>query len=201
MSFAISSAASRSSAPSSEAGNARVTISPPDARAAASAPGNEHTTIVPPARAAAWLASSGAPTMPIEPPTTSTPADHLCALIPRLGNARSAMSRACRCVTPVGMPMSTTVTRPARDRPGSKHKPGFNAAKQIVSSARTASPRTSPVVPSTPDGMSTASVRAPRIGARRRSMRCLRAHRGSPSRTSRRSRDEIASALASGSRR
>ena len=47
---------------------------------------------------------------------------------------------------------------PRRVRPGSKSRPGFSAAKQTVSSACTASPRTSPVAPSTPDGMSTASV-------------------------------------------
>ncbi len=69
------------------------------------------------------------------------------------------------------MPMSATCTRPACVRPGSKSRPGLSAAKHIVSSARTASPRTSPVVPSTPDGMSTASVAMPPAAISRRDHR------------------------------
>ncbi len=72
--------------------------------------------------------------------------------------------------------------------PGLEAQPGFVAAKVTVDTARTASPRTCPVDPSTPDGMSTARVRTllgvprhPRRGAFQR-------HRGTRCRTSRRPR-------------
>ena len=74
--------------------------------------------------------------MPVEPPTTSTPADHLWPA----GRARAAArgrrrsSTCSRVGAPTSMPMSTTRTRPARGRPGSNSRPGFSAAKQTVSS-------------------------------------------------------------------
>ena len=70
-------------------------------------------------------------------------------------DARGSSRPGCRCRRPR--------TRPAHERPGSNSSPGLYAAKQIVSVARTAGPATAPVVPFTPDGMSTAST-----GTRRR---------------------------------
>ena len=71
---------------------------------------------------------------------------------------RHARRRRCRC--------RRRAPDPACVRPGSKSSPGLSAAKHTVSCARTASPRTSPVAPSTPDGMSTASVGTPVVGER-----------------------------------
>ena len=60
------------------------------------------------------------------------------------------------------MPMSTTRTRPACERPGSNTSPGLRAAKVTVLDRRcTAVPCTAPVRPSTPDGMSTATTGPP----------------------------------------
>ena len=57
--------------------------------------------------------------------------------------------------------MSTTVTEPARDRPGGTTRPGLSTPKQTVTSARTASPATLPVSESTPLGTSTATTGIP----------------------------------------
>ena len=60
-----------------------------------------------------------------------------------------------------GMPMSTTVTSPARSAPGCSARPIFEKAKVTVASARTAGPRARPVSVEMPEGRSTASTRAP----------------------------------------
>ena len=64
-------------------------------------------------------------------------------------------------------PMSTTVTEPARDRPGGTTRPGLSTPKQTVTSARTASPATLPVSESTPLGTSTATTGTPAPSAAR----------------------------------
>ena len=57
-------------------------------------------------------------------------------------------------------PMSTTSISPASSRPAPSSKPGFNAANVTVRSAASTRVRASPVSPSTPLGMSTASTGA-----------------------------------------
>ncbi len=64
--------------------------------------------------------------------------------------------------------MSATETRPASSTPSPWRRPGLRAAKVTVRSARSGEPDASPVSPSTPDGMSTASTGVPagNVGAR-----------------------------------
>ena len=57
--------------------------------------------------------------------------------------------------------MSTTVTEPARDRPGGTTSAGLSTPKHTVTSAATASPATAPVSVSTPLGTSTATTGTP----------------------------------------
>ena len=57
--------------------------------------------------------------------------------------------------------MSTTRRMPACSAPGISTVPSFGAPKETVSSARTASPSTTPVAPFTPEGMSTATTGTP----------------------------------------
>ena len=56
--------------------------------------------------------------------------------------------------------MSTTRTTPACSAPGISTAPSFTAPNVTVKRARTASPSTTPVVPFTPEGMSTATIGA-----------------------------------------
>ena len=92
-----------------------------------------------PLRAAACPASSGAPVIPVEPPTTSTPADHLCPsgrpARQTRGRRRSSTCsrtvrrrRRCRC--------RRRATRPARARPGSNSRPGLQRGEASPSRAR-----------------------------------------------------------------
>ena len=90
-----------------------------------------------------------------------------------VGRRPSTCRRAVAVQTRVAsMPMSATCTRPARVRPGFEQQPRLERGEAHGFVVRdTASPRTSPVVPSTPDGMSTASVAIPDAGERGRDAR------------------------------
>ena len=57
--------------------------------------------------------------------------------------------------------MPATTTRPEWKRPGATTRPTFLPWKVTVTSASTAAPATSPVVASTPEGMSTETTGAP----------------------------------------
>ena len=116
-----------------------------------------------PARWAAAAARWPAPVIPADPAITSTLADHLWAVVGRGGShpATSAASTRPALAVPTSRPMSATTTVPARERPGSSTSPGFSAAKVTVRTAGSARPRSSPVVPSMPLGMSTASTGPP----------------------------------------
>ena len=131
--------------------------------------GTPHQTIPAPARIAAWLTKSGAPVMPPDPPTTSSGARHLFVSSGRaLASSAvrvSASSSTCSLGVPTSMPMSATATAPACVCPGSKSTPGFRAAKVTVATACTAMPSVAPVWPSTPDGMSTATVSCAALAA------------------------------------
>jgi hypothetical protein len=72
-------------------------------------------------------------------------------------NVRGAISSS----TCAGMPMSASTMLPQCSRPGMSRCPGFLRKNVTVRSARTARPRTSPVAPSTPDGISTAITGIP----------------------------------------
>ena len=103
----------------------------------------------------------GAPVRPREPPTTTTlPELNLVESTPRRGMSRSTpgvISPASASPgAPRGMPMSITVTAPACALPGAIQRPGFARWKVAVAAARTATPGTSPVLASTPLGMSAA---------------------------------------------
>ena len=142
MSFDATPAASSSRRRRSVAGRARVTISPPDAAAAASCPGKPHTTMPAPARAPACAAISGAPVMPFEPPNTSRPDDHLCADASRRGRRRSSTSgtnRLTRAELDADVDDGARARRgPARVRTASR---ACGATNVMVSSASTAAPR------------------------------------------------------------
>ena len=70
--------------------------------------------------------------------------------------------------------MSATSSRPASSVPGSKTTPGFNAPHTTVASAWTASPRTAPDSPSTPEGMSIATTGTAPALRSRIARRCAR---------------------------
>jgi hypothetical protein len=57
--------------------------------------------------------------------------------------------------------MSATSSTPACIAPGYSTSPTLGAPKVTVTSAATAGPRTAPLSPSTPDGMSTATTGGP----------------------------------------
>ena len=62
------------------------------------------------------------------------------------------------------MPMSARRIAPQSDRPGSSRWPGLRRKKVTLAVASTATPRTLPVAPSTPEGTSTASTAPPARG-------------------------------------
>src|SRR5215211_6975877 len=132
------------------------------------------------ARKAARAQSAAAPLMPRAPPTTRTdPAVYL--LSPsRLRGTRSrssAPTSAC-VVARCSSPMSATTTSPERKRPGPTTRPTLSPCIVTVTSATTASPGTSPVEASTPDGMSTATTGAGASLIRR--IRSAASARGAP---------------------
>ena len=93
MSASTASAASGASAPSFVAGSARVITSEPDAARRGRITRAGRTRRCPrPARIAAWLTNIGAPVIPPDPPTTITPAIHLCAVGGRGGRSRPTSS-------------------------------------------------------------------------------------------------------------
>src|SRR5215208_3984009 len=132
------------------------------------------------ARKAARAQSAAAPVIPRAPPTTRTnPAVYL--LSPsRLRGTRSrssAPTSAC-VVARCSSPMSATTTSPERKRPGPTTRPTLSPCIVMVTSATTASPGTSPVEASTPDGMSTATTGAGASLIRR--IRSAASARGAP---------------------
>ena len=190
---ATAAAASASSAPSASAGSARVTISLPPTRAAASAPGTRAHHHARAARAPRHGSPAAArPIMPVEPPTTSTPDDHLWPSVARgAAGERSATSSTCsRGPTPGRVDADVDdVHAPGAARARARRAAPASAPRSTPSRrARTAAPRTSPVVPSTPDGMSTASV-----GDARRRERVRRRSAASPSSAPRKPVPNIAS--------
>ena len=115
----------------------------------------------------ARAASSGAPLVPGAPPTTRTaPASYF---VPEglRGGSDAARSEASirsadgRGSSACGSPIGTVTTSPACERPGSIAVPSLRPWKQTVQSARIATPGTSPVVESTPLGISSANTGAP----------------------------------------
>ena len=123
-----------------------------------------HTTPAPD-RSAASAASAGAPLMPGDPPTTSTPpASYFEPVGDRDGtSARSAGSmrkaRGAPASAP-GRPIGNSITSPAWPRPGSMAVPSVRPWKASVSAAWIAVPSTRPLAPSTPLGTSSATMGA-----------------------------------------
>ena len=132
------------------------------------------------ARSAAIAARTGAPVVPGAPPTTSTaPAVNFESRAARRGTCCSSAGVARRTTVSTGVrPMSATTTSPAWNRPGATWRPTLLAWKVIVSVAFTATPATSPVEASTPDGRSTATTGSP--AALIRSISAAASDRGAP---------------------
>ena len=118
-----------------------------------------------PALIAAVAESVTAPVRPREPPATSTwPEVNLVESGPRRGGSSSTPASisppAGGAVTPSGIPISATRSSPQWRLPGAIRWPSFAAWKATVTVASTATPATSPVEASTPDGMSAATTGA-----------------------------------------
>ena len=62
---------------------------------------------------------------------------------------------------PGGKAISTATMRPQCTRPGCSSVPSFGHPKATVMSARTTTPGTAPVAPSTPEGASSATIAPP----------------------------------------
>ncbi len=77
-----------------------------------------------------------------------------------------------------GNPISTAISRPHRARPGWKSAPDLGQPNMMVLSAATETPGTAPVVGSTPEGMSRATIGRPLAFMRR--MTVAAGSRGSP---------------------
>ncbi len=116
-----------------------------------------------PAWEAPAAASAAAPSMPGDPATTATAVAHLCDEGDRRGTAAATSASSTRPTggSPTGTPMSATTTSPASRGPSPWRRPGLRAANVTVRSAGIGRPEARPLSPSTPDGMSTASTRAP----------------------------------------
>ena len=144
-----------------------------------------------PARCAAPAARWAAPVMPGEPATTSTPPATCGCDAGAVGSQRRR-----RPPRRGGRGRTTCRARcrpPRRRRPASgpspSSRPGLSAANVTVRVGRAAAcPRASPVSPSTPDGMSTASTGGAGVGQAGARRTC----RGSRCRTPRRSRGRTA---------
>ena len=146
-------------------------------------------------------ASIGAPTMPFEPPTTRHPDDHLCASALGIGEHEIARASSVQSVAHVvDVDPDVDDVRRGPRATGPVRTAGRASARRSRSSRRRGPPRraTAPVAPSTPEGMSTASVGQPQglELARDRRGRRRRARPGSPCRTWRRSRGRPASSAA-----
>ena len=108
--------------------------------------GTAATTYPAPTRSAASEAMPTAPTSPALPPTTSTrPTEPLCASMGRVGSTPRAqsgftvsMEGIVSSITACGIPISTTSTCPACERPGSSLSPRFRSCSVTVNSARIA---------------------------------------------------------------
>ena len=103
----------------------------------------------------------GAPVSPREPPMMNTlPELNFVEAAERRGTSRSTVApispASGRAGPPRGMPMSTTSTSPAYSLPGRVQTPTFGRWNVAVAMQCTAGPSTSPVVASTPEGMSQA---------------------------------------------
>ena len=142
------------------------------ATAACSLSGTHTQTTPAPARSAASAASAGAPLMPGDPPTTSTPpASYFEPVGERPGtSARSAGSMRRARGGPAsapGRPIGSSITSPAWPRPGSIAVPSVRPWNASVSAAWIAAPSTRPLAPSTPLGTSSATIgAASAVGAR-----------------------------------
>ena len=119
-----------------------------------------------PTRPAAIAINRAAPVIARDAATTTrTPEARLCVSGSRDGSqaatSEGSVSHARARTRSSGKPMSTTRTMPACSAPGIRTAPSFTAPNVTVSRARTASPSTTPVVPFTPEGMSTATIGTP----------------------------------------
>jgi len=163
----ISSPASPPSAPSRVSGSGSVIASVNfaastgfDERAAAT------VTSPAPERKAAEAARQAAPVIPGDPATTSTcPKSPLCARRERGGKRDCRSASTTRSPAPStastrsgGSPMSATRILPQCAGPSPETIPVFGRPIATVAAARTAIPRTAPVVASRPDGTSMAST-------------------------------------------
>ena len=154
-----------SSAAASSASRSMTLMSAPAFIAIASR-GLARVTSPAPARSAAAAASRAAPVNDAPPQTTrACPREYLCPSILGKGSASSQkpgaltkISGAMSASTPARMPILAQVSAPQCRRPGSSRCPLLSRKKVTVASASTATPRTAPVVPSMPEGMSTATT-------------------------------------------
>ena len=125
----------------------------------------------------------GAPVSPREPPMITTlPELNLVEPAPRRGMSRRTAGvirpASASPGAPSGMPMAITDTAPAWSLPGAIQRPGLAAWNVAVATARTAAPATSPVLASTPLGMSAAITGA--LAPFRSSMTPAAEPRGAP---------------------
>ncbi len=147
------------------AGRARRTASRGQAAGCSrpSVPGTARRTMPAPACDAPDALRAAAPSIPGEPATTPTAADHLCDWAARAGRSAERSSSSTRPTvgsrTPT--PMSSTRTSPASTAPSPWTRPRLRAAKVAVRVAGRGRPPARPVSPSTPEGMSTASTGVP----------------------------------------
>ena len=156
--------------------------------------GTARNTNPAPERTADRAANTGAPVKPTLPhKRNSLPKSPLWAVLGRRGRvsgpftAHRSPSVSRGAVRSLGRPMSMTRTWPEYTRPWSRYSPGLAAVKVTVMSARTASPRTRPVSPSSPVGRSQATTGQDRLFSRRtaaRKARCTGRLRPTPSRAS-----------------
>ena len=150
--------------PSAVSGSERKTASVVAAWTTGRMPEGTATITSPaPMRPAARAISEAAPVISRDPATTtSTPDARLCESASRTGShARTSdgsVTKTFVCTRASGNPMSTTRSAPARSAPGMSTAPTFAAPNVTVRSLLTASPSTAPVLPSTPEGMSTATT-------------------------------------------
>ena len=80
------------------------------------------------------------------------------------GRVDEGLRARCASSAASGMPMSASRIGPQSTRPGSSRWPGLRRKNVTLALASTATPRTSPVSPSRPEGTSTATTRPPARG-------------------------------------
>ena len=143
----------------SSSGSCRVTTSVGISRGWISVVGEEATTIPAPARNAPLAASWAAPVIPGDPAMRRTAFVHLWSVAVRWERGANRSWSVIRLDRDrvIPRPRSAISIFPARLAPGSRRSPGFRAPKVMVCWA-CSDPRSSPVSPSTPEGISTANT-------------------------------------------